>query len=119
MRKQHWVLLAFLSLPLVAFHCNTGYPTIRNVLERPIEIPVLYRNGQLVSGEIPPGAKAWAPADAIDVDEIEVRADGELLFKLRKDELESLTSAFPAGARLMWEVHEDGMTPKLTPDRTN
>jgi len=77
-------------------------------------VSIEYRNGQSSSSvEFAPGAKGWAPAEGIAIDEIEVRSEGEILFKLGKDELERLVSGLPPGARVMWEIHEDGVTPTI------
>ena len=109
--------IPFLAFPLLAFVCGQGHaPAILNTLERQVVVSVRYRNAQSFSEEeisISPGAKAWAPPDAIGVDEIEVRREGEVLFKLGKDELERLVSGLPPGARVMWEIREDGVLPTI------
>ena len=109
-----------LALPLLAFVCGEQYkyaPVVHNTLERPIVVSIQYRNGQSSSAvEFAPGARGFAPAEGIALDEIEVRSEGEVLFKLGKDELEHLMLGLPHGARVMWEIHEDGVTPTIIPE---
>lgn len=108
-------MIPFLVLPLMAFHC-AAYPAIVNKLEKPIFLSVLYRNGETVSGEIPAGRRAWAPPDAIAIDRIEVRSEGKVLFTLEKEALETMTSGFPAGALVTWEIREEGVRPTVARD---
>ena len=115
MNRRHMKITPFLVLPLLAFHCGLGYPVVLNTLDRPILLSVAYRNGQSYSGEIAAGAKVWAPANAVAIDEIEIRSQGKLLFRLRKDELEHMSSDITQGGHVIWEVHEDGVRAVLAP----
>jgi hypothetical protein len=120
MRRRTLKVVPFFALPLLAFVCGEQYkyaPVVHNTLARPIVVSIQYRNGQSSSSvEFAPGAKGWAPAEGIAIDEIEVRSEGEVLFKLGKDELERLRAGLPPGARLMWEIQEDGVTPTIAPE---
>jgi hypothetical protein len=119
-KRRQWRIIPFLAFPSLAFVCDQGHaPAILNSLERPVVVSVQYRNAQSVSREeisILPGSKAWAPREAIALDEIEVRIEGKILLKLGRDELEHLMSGFPPGARVMWQIREDGVTPTVIPD---
>lgn len=77
---------------------------------------VRYENGQSFTQEFPPDAIISSPAEGIAIEELEVRTDGTLLFRLGKDELERLRSALAPQARVVWEIHENGVTPKIIPD---
>ena len=79
--------------------------------------PVVYGNGDFSYGmDLAQGAKGYAPAEGIGVDEISVRACGEILFTVKKERLELLRSDFPPGMRLMREINEDGVTATAAPD---
>jgi hypothetical protein len=103
----------FLAPLLLAFVCGHGYPRIHNTLDRAIFVEGRYKNGQIISLQVRAGVMLHAPRDSGDFEELTVRSDGETLFKLDKRELESLTSAFPAEAWIIWEVHEDGIRPRV------
>ncbi len=115
MVRRVW-LFPFLALPLAAFHCGHGFPRVSNTLERPVAVTVLYRNGPSTSFELPPGSSAIAPPEVVVIDAIEVRSGEEILFTLEKGELERLRSNLPPGTRVMWEIHEDGVTPTVAPE---
>ena len=118
-RKLRLRLIPFLALPLLAFVCGEQYkyaPVVHNTLDQPILLSIQYRNGQSSSVEFAPGAKGWAPAEGIAIDEIEVRSEGRFLFKIGKEELERLRSGLPPGTRVMWKIHEDGVTPTIAPE---
>ena len=110
-RTRYLKMIPFLVLPLVAFKCGHGFPVIQNMLEQPVALTVQYHNGQSTKFELPPGTQAIAPPEANGVDEIEVRVEGELLFKVGRAELERLRSTLPPEARVMWEIHEEGVMP--------
>ena len=120
LRPRVWVI-PFLALPLLAMVCGeeqyTHAPIVRNSLNRPLVVSVVYGNGDFSYGmDVAPGAKGYAPAEGIGVDEISVRACGEILFTVKKERLELLRSDFPPGMRLMWEINEDGVTATAAPD---
>ncbi len=107
----------FLALALVAWVCDQAHaPVIHNTLDQPIVLSVQYGSGLYDSGEIPPDAMVWAPADGVAVDLIEVRMEGKVLFRLEKQELERLRSSLPPGTRVMWEIHENGVTATVAPE---
>jgi hypothetical protein len=109
--------IVLLALPLLAFVCGQAHPpVIQNTLERPIALAVTYSNGQSFSADFPPGATVWSPAEGIAVDQIEVRSEGKLLFKLERADLERLASGFSPGTPLMWSIREDGVIATAAPE---
>jgi hypothetical protein len=94
----------------MAFVCGEygRVPVVLNTLEQRVSLSVKYGNGQSISAEFPPGARSFSPVEGIAIDEIEVRIKDEILLKVGRAELDRL-STLPAGTRVMWEIHENGI----------
>jgi hypothetical protein len=91
-------------------------PWIQNATEKPILLSVRYANGHSFTQEFPPHSIISSPAEGIAIEELEVRADGKLLFTLNGDELIRLRSTLAPQARVVWEIRADGVTPKVIPE---
>lgn len=110
MRKRNLQLVPFLVSPLLAFVCEPGHgPVIYNALDNLITISVQYKNGDTISLELAPHSKLWTHSDAIAVNSLEVRREGEVLYIFEAAALERLKTGFPVNAQLMWKIHEHGL----------
>jgi len=103
--------LLALMIPLLAFVCGRPpAPLIHNAMDRQIELSVKYRSGQSFQEKFPPDATISAPVEGTAVDEIQVRSGDQVLYTLKRDDLERLRSAIDPNARVKWEIREDGVT---------
>lgn len=110
--KQHVLVLIAAMIPLLAFVCDQSYaPVIENTLAEPIQVEVAYSNGTSFSGQYPPGATIYSPAEGLEVERVQVRVGSRPLFELGKEELARLRAGVAPDDRVVWRIEEDGVRP--------
>jgi hypothetical protein len=105
-------MLVLLMVASLAFVCDQSYaPVIRNTLDEPVQLEITYSNGTSFSGDYPPGATIYAPAEGLDLERVEVRAGSRPPIELSKVELARLRAEVGPEDRVIWNISEDGIRP--------
>lgn len=110
--EKSLAVLVLLMITSLAFVCDQSYaPVIRNTLDEPVQLEIAYSNGTSFSGDYPPGATIYAPAEGLELERVQVRAGSRPPIELSKGDLARLRAEVGPEDRVVWNISEDGIHP--------